>query len=130
MATILGDDGVVLVGANAIAEITQFTLNQSAERIEDTVMGDANKTYKAGKADVNGQITCRYDSSDTNGQQSLSVGSQVSLVLRPQGTGSGRPEFTLDAFITEISIEVAEGAIVSRTFTYAAAGALAEATQA
>ena len=129
MTTYLGDDGVVQIGANAVAEITRFTLNESSDRIEDTVMGDANKTYKAGKPDVNGQITCRFDPGDTNGQEALTNGSTVALDLRPRGTGSGLPTYTISAQVTEIVTEVAEGEIISRTFNWAAAGPLTKGTQ-
>lgn len=129
MATTTGNDGAVLIGANPVGEIRSFTINENAERIEDTALGDVNRTYKAGLADVNGSIECWFDPGDTGGQEAMTVGATVSLVLRPNGTGSGLPEWTVSADITEISTTIAFNEINERAFNWAAAGALTKGVQ-
>ena len=47
MATFSGSAGVVKAGGNAIGEITSFSVEQTADTIEDTSMGDSAKTYKS-----------------------------------------------------------------------------------
>ena len=47
MATFKGSDGVVKAGGNAIAEIRTFSVEQTADTIEDTKMGDTARTYKS-----------------------------------------------------------------------------------
>jgi hypothetical protein len=130
MATITGNDGVVLIDTNAIAEVTSFTINENADRIEDTALGDANRTYKAGLPDVGGTIECWFDDSDTNGQEALDVGSTVNLVLRPAGTGTGLAEWTVSADILSIETSVSFNEIVQRSFSWGAAGTLTKGTQA
>ena len=133
MATVKGDNGVVRIGSTDVGEVTAFEINETADRIEDTALGDTNRTYKAGLADVGGSISCWYDSSEqggTTGQGALkTVGSTVSLLLRPEGTGTGLPEWQISAQITEITTSVAFNEVVSTTFTWAAAGALTKTVQ-
>ena len=47
MATFKGSDGVVKIIGNAIAEIRSFSVEQTADTIEDTKMGDTARTYKS-----------------------------------------------------------------------------------
>ena len=133
MATVKGDSGVIRIGSNDVGEVTSFSINETADRIEDTALGDTNRTYKAGLAEVTGTLEAWYDSSEqagTTGQGALkTVGSTVSLSLRPEGTGTGLPEWTVSAQITEIVTEIAFNEIVRTNFNWAAAGTLTKATQ-
>jgi len=130
MATYTGNSGVVMIGANAIGEVRSFTIREESPRIEDTVLGDTNRTYKADIPTVDGTIECLFDPDDTNGQAALTNGAEVSLVLRPLGTGSTLPNYTVTANITGIDgPNVAFGEMVSVTYSWAAAGALTKGTQ-
>ena len=129
MATITGNDGVVLIGSDVIAEVRSFSITETAEQIEDTVLGDTNRTYKAGMSEVSGTISCYFDDSDTNGQEAMDVGSSVSLVLRPEGTGTGLANWSVTATILEASTEVNMNEIVTRDFNWSASGSLTKATQ-
>ena len=46
MATHTGSEGTVKVGANAIAEIRSFSIEETADTVEDTSMGDTYRTHK------------------------------------------------------------------------------------
>ena len=129
MATYTGNDGVVLVGASAVAEVRSFTLREDAPRIEDTVLGDANRTYKADLATVDGTIECLYDPAGA-GQTAMTIGAAVTLDMRPLGTGSGLPKLVVPVNITGIDGPSAQfGELITITFTWAAAGALVKSTQ-
>ena len=45
MATHTGSEGTVKVGANAIAEIRSYSLEDTADTVEDTSMGDTYRTH-------------------------------------------------------------------------------------
>ncbi len=49
MATHTGSAGLVKVGSNTAAEVRSFTLDTTAEILEDTTLGDTSRTYQAGK---------------------------------------------------------------------------------
>lgn len=129
MTTYTGDSGIVRIGTNTVAEVVSFTINENADRIEDTALGDSNRTYKAGLEEVSGTIECHWDPSDTNGQGAMTSGAEVSLTLWPQGSGSGNAEWTVTATILSIVTEVRFNEIISATYEWGAAGTLTKSTQ-
>ena len=129
MTTATGNSGVVKVGTNTVAEVVSFTINENADRVEDTALGDTNRTYKAGLTDVGGTVECHYDASDTNGQEAMTPGSTVSFTFWPEGAGTGNPEATVSATILSIVTTVQFNEIISRTFEWGAAGTLTWGTQ-
>ena len=119
MANYDGNDGVVLVGANVVAEVRSFSYQESANTRNATKQGDTIDQIKVGTYAITGSIECWYDDTDSNGQEALSIGAAVTLELRPRGTGSGLPEYTITAEITELSVEVPEpNNTISRTFSF------------
>ena len=119
MAFELGNDGVVTVGAVAIAEVTRFTFEETSDQKDGTAMGDTYKKSKAGRPTAQGTVEYRRDHTDTTGQDALAVGSEVALVLRPRGTGSGLPQRSLTAQIISLQEEVVDDEVLSGSFTYA-----------
>ena len=113
-----GNDGDILIGAQAIGEITRWTLRESAEAIPGPAMGDSFEKFKGGRPTSSGTFDYNLDDGDTLGQGALAVGSEVTLNLRARGTASGRPEATVTALITELSEEVADGQANSGTCTW------------
>ena len=77
MATHAGSEGTVKSGANAVAEIRSFTLEESADTIEDTTMGDSSRTYLASLKTFSGSVDCFWDETDTDGQVSFAVGALI-----------------------------------------------------
>lgn len=89
MATFKGSEGSIAVGANAIAEVLNFSVNEQAAMIEDTALGDTAKTFKSGTTEWSGSLECMFDDTDTNGQVALTVGASVTLNLYTEGTTTG-----------------------------------------
>jgi hypothetical protein len=128
MGTHHGKDGAVKVGANAVAEINDWTVDESAATADDTVMGDAWDTHLVGTKSWSGSMRCWWDETDTNGQQALTVGASVTLNLYPEGSGSGATYKTGTATITKVGIAVSKGAVVSRDYSFQGNGQLSETT--
>jgi len=128
MSTFSGNDGTVLVGANAVAEITSFTVNETADVIEDTAMGDSAKSYKASFTDATATIECHFDDTDTSGQGAMTVGSSITINLQMEGNTSGDHKLTGTALITGRDIAVAADGIVSGTYNLQITGGLTETT--
>ena len=125
MATFSGNDGVVKVGANAVAEVMSFTVNQNMEPIDDTVMGDTWRTHLAGLQTWDGTVEVRWDDTDSNGQEALTVGASVTLALLPEGSTAGDYQLSGTASITSISqTQSYDNTTVTRTFTFQGNGAL------
>lgn len=128
MATHHGKSGVVKVGANSVAEVTQFSITETAETADDSAMGDGARTHKTGLTSATGNITCHWDPSDTNGQQALTVGASVTLNLYPGGADSGDAEISCTATVTSVSPSAQLDGIVSRSFDFQANGAVTHGT--
>ena len=129
MTTYTGNSGVVRIDSNNIGEVVSFDINEAADRVEDTALGDTNRTYKAGLQDVSGTITCHWDPGDTTGQDLMTPGASVNLVLWPQGAGTGNEEWTVTATILSVQTSVTFNEIIEAVFEWAAAGALTKGVQ-
>ena len=128
MATHHGKAGVVKVGSNTVAEVTEFSVEEGVDIADDTVMGDTSKTHLIGIKEWSGSLTCFWDETDTNGQQALTVGASVTLNLHPEGTGAGATYKTGTATIARVTLSVAKEGIVTRAFQFTGNGALTETT--
>ena len=99
MATHHGKEGVVKAGGTAIGELTGFTLETSADVVEDTQLSDATKSFLAGRTSFSGSLDMSYDETDSP-QQTLTVGSSIAFILLPEGADSGDESFTGTGIVT------------------------------
>jgi len=128
MATHTGLAGTVKIGANAISEIVSFSVDETNDTVEATNLTSTAKVYKALRKDATGTIECHWDETDTNGQEALDVGSEVTLNLYPEGSDSGDSYYTGTAIITGASVSVTLDGIISRTFNVQFTGGLTHST--
>lgn len=119
-----GSEGVVKVGSNAVAECRGWSLEQQADVVEDTVLGDTWKTNKPSLKSWNGSLTCWWDETDTNGQALLIVGAEVTLNLYPEGATSGDAYYSGSAIVTGFTNKGEVGGMVEAEFTFVGNGAL------
>ena len=127
MGTHWGNEGQVKVGANTVAEVTEFEFTQSVAPVEDTTMGDSWKSHIPGSGikEWSGSLTCHWDETDTNGQETLVVGASVTLNLHPEGSQSTDKYYTGLASITEVKITTKmDGDTIKRSFSFMGNGAL------
>ena len=127
MATHHGKEGVVKAGGTAIAEITGFTLETTADVVEDTQLSDATKSFLAGRTSFSGTLEMSYDESDSP-QQTLTAGSSIAFILLPEGATSGDESFTGSGIVTGMSVTNGMDAIVTRSVTFQGTGALTRGT--
>ena len=127
MAVFKGSEGRVKIGANTTAEVKSFNVSSSQELIPDTAMGDSWETHLTGRKKWSGRLDCYWDDTDTNGQETMTLGASVVLLLYPeyQDGASGEAELTGTATITEIEVTVsAENALVERSISFEGNGTL------
>tara|TARA_S200002703_G_scaffold60169_1_gene52065 strand:+ start:2291 stop:2680 length:390 start_codon:yes stop_codon:yes gene_type:complete len=103
MATHTGSEGTVKVGANAIAEIRSYSLEETADTLEDTSMGDSARTYKSSLKTFTGTVDVFWDETDTTGQGALTNGAEITLAVYPEGDASGDTYYTGSAIVTGVS---------------------------
>lgn len=118
-----GNDGVVLVGAAAVANVRSFDFTESAPNIDASAMGDTWVQRLAGKLSASGTITCYRDETDTLGQDALLPGAAVTLVLIPRGETAGNQTRTYPALIEEVQGSQAHDGVVEITFSWVSSAA-------
>ena len=128
MATHKGSEGTVKVGSNAVAEIRSYSIEESADTLEDTSMGDSARTYKPSLTSFSGSLDVFWDETDTSGQGALSIGSEVTLNVYPEGDASGDTYYTGSAIVTGVSRTGAFDGLVEASISVQGNGALTETT--
>jgi predicted secreted protein len=128
MATHTGSEGTVKVGANAIAEIRSFSIEETADTVEDTSMGDTYRTHKTTLKSFSGSVDVFWDETDTDGQTALSVGSEVTINFYPEGDGAGGTYYTGSAIVTSKSVTGSFDGMVESSINVQGTGALTTTT--
>ena len=127
MATHTGSEGTIKVGTTVVGELRSYTLDQTADTIEDSSMGDTTRTYKAGLKAWSGSASLFFDETDA-GQLLLVLGTSVAIKVYPEGSSTGDKYYSGDAFITGSNISASFDGMVEAEVTFTGTGALALAT--
>jgi hypothetical protein len=128
MATHAGSEGTVKVGSNAIAEIRSFSLEETADTLEDTSMGDTARTYKSSLTTFTGSVDVFWDETDTSGQGALTIGASVTLNVYPEGDASGDTYYSGSAIVTGVTRSSSFDGLVEASITVQGSGALTATT--
>lgn len=132
MTTYIGNIGVVKTAAEggtvaAVTEVTNFTIESTADTIDASVMGSLNRVYKAGMQTFTGSIEVQYDPADAE-QERLEVGATIDFQLYPQGETEGGSEdknyYSGSAIVTGRTITTPLDGMVSMSITIQGTGAL------
>lgn len=127
MGTHSGNGGSVKVDGELVAEVVSFDLTIRIGTIDDSAMGDEWESYITHLKGWSGTMNCHWDESDTDGQNALTIGTEVALSLGPEGHASGDTVYSGTAIVEEIGISASKDSVVSRNFTFRGKGPLVEA---
>ena len=127
MATHTGSEGTIKIGSDVLGELRSFSLESTAETIEDTSMGDASRTYKVGLKTFTGTASVFFDEADT-AQPSLVAGAEITLNVYPEGASSGDTYYTGSAIVTGRTINSSFDGMVEMEISFQGTGALTEST--
>ena len=127
MATHHGKEGVVTAGGTGIGELTGFTLETTADVVEDTQLSDSTKSFLAGRTSFSGTLEMSYDETDSP-QQTLTGGTTIAFILAPEGNSSGDETFTGSGIVTGMSVNVSLDGITTRSVTFQGTGTLTRGT--
>ena len=127
MATHFGKEGVVTAGGTGIGELTAYTLETTADVVEDTQLSDAAKSFVAGRTSFSGTLEMSYDETDSP-QQTLTAGTSIAFILAPEGNSSGDETFTGTGIVTGMNVNVSLDGITTRSVTFQGTGTLTRGT--
>ncbi|GAA4681357.1 hypothetical protein [Phytohabitans rumicis] len=95
---------VILAGNNLSQYCDDSDWTRDPEMHKVTTYGKNANVYDGGLKDGTSQLTFIYDTSVTAGPRAVIEpleGTVVSLVYRPEGTGAGKPQRTVNVFVGE-----------------------------
>ena len=126
MAVHKGSEGTVKVGVNGILEIRSYSIEESADTLETSTMGDTARSYVPSLTTFTGSVDVYWDETDTNGQGALSIGNEVTLNVYPEGDASTDTYYTGSAIVTGVTRTASFDGLVEASITLQGTGALTE----
>jgi predicted secreted protein len=132
MATHAGSEGVVKTAAKdgtvaTVGEVRSYTIESSAEVIEDTTLSDTDRTYKVGLKTFTGTLEVFFDETDAE-QSRLDVGTEIEFDVYREGDTSGDTYYAGEAIVTGRSITASIDGMVEMSVSVQGNGALTEST--
>ena len=134
MATFTGENGKVEVtaedsaGFTTVAEVRSWTVEHTKDVIEDTVMGDAARTYKSGLHQFTGSMEVIYDSTHTAGTNAFDPATDSALTVEFYPDASTGQKFTGSVIVTSVSRTASFDDLVTATVNFQGTGALTTAS--
>ena len=123
MATHTGSEGTIKVATTTVGELRSYTLEQTADTIEDTSLGDTSRSYKSALKGWSGSASLFFDEADA-GQLLLVLGTSIALKVYPEGASSGDKYYYGDAIITGSNISASFDGMVEAEITFTGTGAI------
>ena len=123
MATHTGSEGTIKVATTVVGELRSYSLEQTADTIEDTSMGDTSRSYKSALKGWSGSASLFFDEADA-GQLLLVLGTSIALKVYPEGASSGDKYYYGDAIITGSNISASFDGMVEAEVTFTGTGVL------
>jgi len=127
MATHTGSEGTIKIGTDTLGELRSFSLETTGDTIETSNMGTTARTYKAGLTSWNGTASLFWDELD-NGQLALTVGSEITIKVYPEGASAGDKYYTGQAIVTAKSVSASFDGLVESAISFQGTGTLSFST--
>lgn len=114
MAKLNGTGGVVKTGVNVVAEINNWSMTDSVNKVTGRAFQETVEKADAGARTVTGSVKGFFDPTDTNGQATIVAGAKLALALYPAGDTSGDQFYDLtEVLIESVAIDVQNDQYVS-----------------
>ena len=123
MATHTGSEGTIKVATTTVGELRSYSLEQTADTIEDTSMGDTSRSYKTALKGWSGSASLFFDEADA-GQLLLVLGTEIALKVYPEGASSGDKYYYGQAIITGSNVSASFDGMVEAEITFTGTGAI------
>ena len=130
MATFTGENGKVEItaedsaGTVTVAEVRSWTVEHTKDVIEDTVMGDAARTYKNGLHQFTGSMEVVYDSTHTTATNAFDPAQDGALTVEFYPDATTGQKFSGSVLVTSVSRTASFDDLVTATVNFQGSGAL------
>jgi predicted secreted protein len=127
MATKLGRDGLIRISSTTIGELRNYALTHTSDTVEDSVLGDTYRTRLASMKTWSASGDLYWDEGDS-GQLLITIGSQVTLNLYPEGATAGDIYYQGAAIVTQFNVSASFDGIVEGSIAFEGNGPLSTLT--
>ena len=127
MANHLGREGLVKISSTTIGELRNYALSHSSDTVEDSVIGDTYRTRLATMKTWSVTGDLYWDETDA-GQLLVTIGSQVTLNLYPEGASSGDVYYSGAAIVTAFNVSASFDGIIEGQISFEGNGVLSSLT--
>ena len=130
MATFTGENGKVDItaedsaGLTTVAEVRSWTVEHTKDVIEDTVMGDAARTYKSGLHQFTGSMEVVYDSTHSSATNAFDPAQDGALSVEFYPDATSGQKFSGSVIVTSVSRTASFDDLVTATVNFQGTGAL------
>ncbi len=116
MTVLTGADGQLLSGNQAFAKCRDWSISINRDALEDTCLGDFDRTYVEGLRGTTGSATLLYDPGNSVANNFLNTilddtgnTQEVTFKLNRRELGNGGGAFTCTGFLTSVSPSISVG---------------------
>lgn len=123
----VGNDGLVTVGGDVIAEIIGYDYTETRKTIPYEPLGSKNTRHFPGSVETSGNIKAMYDPDDAEALKALRDKAVVDLKFFPFGDAVGKPFYqAAEAIITSKGMAVENNKLIEQPFGFIVSGPLIE----
>ena len=123
MATKLGREGLIKLSSTTIGELRNYALTHTSDTVEDSVLGDTYRTRLASMKSFSVSGDLYWDETDA-GQLLITIGSQVTLNLYPEGGSTGDVYYSGAAIVTQFNVSASFDGIIEGQISFEGNGVL------
>lgn len=136
MSSFVGNAGAIKINGAAVAEVRSYSIEMTADTIEQTVMGDASRQYVKGLSTFSGTADVYWDpahftgTNDLDGEIFAAVGDAgTSIAIYPEGdVGSSDKIMSGNIVVTGYTINGSFDGMIEASISFQGTGALTYAT--
>jgi len=107
-----------------VAEVKSYTVEENADTVETTVIGDTARTFKTSITGWTGSMDVFWDETDELGQGRLFVGNDLRCNFFPMGVSAPYTYYRGDAIVTSVNITGSFDGMVEASITVQGYGPL------
>jgi hypothetical protein len=131
MTVLTGADGELLYGTTRVAKVRDWSLTVNKDAIEDTCLGNYDRTYVEGLRGTTGSATILYDPSKSTTNALLNTifatedkTQTLTFKMNRNGFTDGGGTFVCSGFLTSVSPSVSVGSAQAVSVTFQVSGAV------
>ena len=136
MAKIASKNSQVLVGVGsnptALTNARDWSMDTSRNTIDVSTIGTEWKEFLSGQVTATGSCNLLFDPDDTMGSSAVESaiweGTPLSFYVRPEGSTSGKVQYTFTALVTGWNISAATEDAITVAVSFQATGAISKGT--